>query len=149
MSRAELTEDQRKAYDFAAEVAKQIITLSTAIITVSVALSGSTLEDGPSSYIIASWAFFLLAILCGISTLGALTSNMANSEPDIYKSNVRIPAISQTLCFTTAIIMAAIVGYQLMNKPSKKDKSDKSEKIIIENKFSIDKTSIDTIIYKH
>lgn len=142
-----MNEDQRKAYDFAADAAKQIISLSTAIIAVSVTLAGDKLKNGSSTMLTVTWGLFLLAIFFGIWMLLGLTGNMAKSAPDIYSTNIRLPWFLQISCFLLALIMTIRVGWYSVKQD--KDKDEKIEKIIIKSRSAAHESTTDTIIYQH
>lgn len=98
---------QIKSFDFAADVAKQLITLATAIITVMITFSKDILGTNSHyiAWLLSSWILFLLSIVFGIFTLMALTGVLAQSQKTqniedrkelenfnnsgIYKCNVR------------------------------------------------------------
>jgi hypothetical protein len=138
-------EGKLKSYDLAAEVSKQIITLSTTIVTVSIALAGSKWQDGPSSLAITSWIMFLFAIFFALWTLSALTGSINQGQDDINKFNIAFPALMQGLLFLSALTCAGVFGYKSMSKTSEKEKV---EKIIIESRINNETSRVDTIIYK-
>lgn len=73
---------QIKSFDFAADVAKQLITLATAIITVMITFSKDILGTNSHyiAWLLSSWILFLLSIVFGIFTLMALTGVLAQSQ---------------------------------------------------------------------
>lgn len=97
----------QKSFDFAADLVKQLITLSTAIIAITVTfakdifgVSGSCVSE----WLIAAWVMFFICIFFGIWTLMALTGTL-NSPDQTQKSltiqglNCRVPAGLQILAF--------------------------------------------------
>jgi len=97
----------QKSFDFAADLVKQLITLSTAIIAITVTfakdifgISGNCVSE----WLVASWVTFFICIFFGIWTLMALTGtlnppNQTQESPTIQGANCRIPAGLQILSF--------------------------------------------------
>jgi hypothetical protein len=109
-----LSKAQEKAYDFAQELVKQIITLSSAIITVSIAFLKdlvSNAPDGARTMVAVSWIFFILAVLFGVLTLGALTGSLSNNKASIMETNMRAPAIVHVGSFIIGLVLIVIAGW--------------------------------------
>ena len=72
--------ESKQAYDFALEVAKQLITLSTAIITLTVALSKDVFKSQPRPSarvaLVLSWAAYLASIWYGVQHIQGLTGSL-------------------------------------------------------------------------
>lgn len=117
-----MDESLKKAFDFAADLAKQLITLATGIVTITITFSKDFLSQPPTpvekTLAMFAWFAFLFSIVCGILTLMALTGTL-DQRPgtacpiSIQGSNVRIPARLQILSFLAGLILtiafAAIV----------------------------------------
>lgn len=106
-----MNDRDKSSFDFAADLAKQLITLSTSIVTVTLLFSDHFPAHNPWAK--TAWVFYLLATLGGIWTLMALTGTLASAAEEasfaaIYKSNVRIPATFQILSFGLASIFTLI-----------------------------------------
>lgn len=74
-----MKENQKKSFDFAADITKQLITLSTAIITLTVTFSKDIVGVGdtlPKILLVWTWGIFILSIFFGILTLMALTGTL-------------------------------------------------------------------------
>jgi ketosteroid isomerase-like protein len=81
-----LTERVKKAFDFAAETTKQLITLSTGIIALTITFTKDLLKSvSPFSkwLLIASWCIYLLSIMAGLATLMALTASLEPKPEDV------------------------------------------------------------------
>lgn len=83
-----MSEDQRitKSFDFAADVTKQLIALSTAIISLCVAFtdkifSSSTAQSHSITLLLALF-FFVASIIFGIFTLMALAGHLGNPKQE-------------------------------------------------------------------
>jgi hypothetical protein len=66
---------EKKAFDFAADLTKQLITLSTGIVTITLLLSKDFV--GPRLLALAAWSFYLLSTVFGLWVLMALTGTLA------------------------------------------------------------------------
>src|ERR1700752_5246061 len=106
----EILEYQKKAFDFAADLTKQLITLSTSIVTVSLLFG----EHFPKQSKLALWAwiFFLASAIFGLWTLMALTGILAPLElpPESFDLgfNVRLPSALQIFSFMVAIAITIV-----------------------------------------
>ena len=111
----DLTKTQEKAFDFAQDLVKQIITLSSAIIALSITFLKDFVIEAPSgarNLIAVSWVFFLLAVLSGVWSLMALTGTLGEDQTNITGSNVRLPAIIQSSSFIIGLILLVIAGWK-------------------------------------
>lgn len=106
-----------KAFDFAQETTKQILTLSSAIVAVTVTFIASNLKTYPSAtrtWLELGWLFYLVSIALGVATLMSLSGNLERpgdgKEPSIYSPGIRICAILQILTFLAALVCTVIFG---------------------------------------
>jgi hypothetical protein len=111
-----MTQDLTLAFNFAKELAVQLITLSTAVIGFTVTFS-KELDVPITSWrlgLIACWVLFLLSIVGGVWTLMALTGSLAPIDnpgsPTELGSNVRIAAATQIVLFGLGLIVLIILG---------------------------------------
>lgn len=86
----------KKSYDFAADLTKQMITLSTAIITLCVAFTGKlfTSESASANSAWLFWALiaFVCSIACGIFALMGFTGQLAKTaEPLSPQPTPQVP----------------------------------------------------------
>ncbi|MCX2743349.1 hypothetical protein OO013_05700 [Mangrovivirga sp. M17] len=137
--------NEQKAFDFAADTTKQLITLSTAIITLTITFSKDIIgvtNISNSSSIFWAWGIFILSVIFGIWTLMALTgslqpmkkgetSNESESSTDktseeepinINGLNVKIPAGIQIISFIAGLILTVSFGIASINS-SKEEES--------------------------
>lgn len=173
----DMKENQKKAFDFAADVTKQLITLSTAIITITITFSKDIVnfvDTSVKNYLLWAWILFIATVFFGIWTLLALTGNLQplkkeknnddaseskknnvndyESECSINSINIRIPSMLQILCFIIALIFTIVYGFHSLDH-EKKDTSTKSNnkelKIIRKTEYTVSPTlTIDTLIVK-
>ena len=72
----------KKSYDFAADLSKQMITLSMAILTLCVAFTDKLFTTFGNAYcLVASLCAFAVSIGCGIIHLMGLTGQLGNHKP--------------------------------------------------------------------
>jgi hypothetical protein len=151
-----MDEQSKKAFDFAADLTKQLITLSTSIVTLTLLFSKDVLE--PRWLAVAVWVVFLISIICGLMALMALTGTLAPlpqphaldsskpipqtppvvaggvvpEEPLVIGKNVRICSGAQIILFGLAILMT--IGYVIVaiskQKPEPEKPSCKCEVIL-------------------
>lgn len=153
---------REKSFDFAADVSKQLITLSTAIITVTITFSKDVL-GGAVEYrywLLAAWIAFIFTILCGIWTLMALTGTLEpieNSEngASINGKNIRFPAILQILFFIAALALTITYGFKSINEDTNDKKSTENvynrefPRVIKKSLYTIEPNEvIDTLMLK-
>lgn len=97
-----------KAYDFAADLIKQIISLATGVLTLTLAFYDSFLKttSTPTGLMVASWIVFVLSILAGIMALMALTGGLtATAEPNLRSFDQQVYAAAQFILFVAAIAL--------------------------------------------
>lgn len=106
----DMTEYQKKSFDFAADLTKQLITLSTSIVTVSLLFGDHFPKQ--SLLAVSAWLFYLVSTVFGLWTLMALTGTLAPLQlpPTNFnlKSNVRVPSALQIASFAIAIVLTMI-----------------------------------------
>ncbi|MBL8707150.1 MAG: hypothetical protein JNM30_20015 [Rhodospirillales bacterium] len=115
-----MDERQKKAFDLATEIAKQIITLSSGILALSITFYEKiATKIGSLNLLYCSWGAFLLAIILCIFTLGALAGQLdpsrGSASPTIYGSTVRWLSILQNLAFVAGVVMMII--YAVSSRP--------------------------------
>ena len=139
-----MKENEKKAFDFAADVTKQLITLSTAIITITITFSKDIInfaDNSAKNYLLWAWILFIATVFFGIWTLMALTGTLqplkkgtSNNQPEpdtnsnsptenindivncsINTNNIRIPSMIQILCFIVALSFTIVYGYNSLN----------------------------------
>lgn len=164
-----LEETQKKAFDFAVDLTKQLITLSTAIITLTVTFSkdiiGGIVNSTNRYLLLFSWIFFIISILLGLLTLMALTGNLDPipkrkkkkdgtveiTKPDpvvtITTPNVTGTAQWQVWTFLIALGLTCWYGYKAAtSNGSNKDKHEKTYMVIRKSQLGNDTTIyIDTL----
>lgn len=113
--------DPLKAFEFAKEVATQLITLSTGIIALTITFSKDFLRSSSSGarrLAVAGWAFYFWSLIFGVWTLMALTGNLEPIEGapilSIRSSNISIPATLQVVSFLVGTAITIIYAVRAM-----------------------------------
>jgi hypothetical protein len=105
----ELDPRNDKAFAFAQESTKQLLTLSTAVLALTLTFLKDVADKSAPKWIISvGWIGYVLSIVFGILTLMALAGNMEgeggdSSQPSIYAGNIRLLAGLQVLTFIGAL----------------------------------------------
>ena len=84
-----MKEQHKKAFDFASDVTKQLITLSTAIITITITFSKDIVDFSDTSaknYLLWAWVLYIFTVIWGILTLMALTGSLQPMKRQSKKS---------------------------------------------------------------
>src|SRR3989442_11891102 len=87
----EMDDRTKMAFDALTDVTKQLVTLSSGIITLTVLLSTNA---SPTSrpYLLWAWIFYLLSIFGGVWAMYAIVGTLANAaQPSPLGSNIRLP----------------------------------------------------------
>ena len=112
-----MDENVKKAFDFAQDTTKQLITLATGIIALSITFAKDFLghvSDAARGWALASWGAMLVSIFFGLWTLLALTGSLQPNDPSIPSStrgtNVVIPAALQILTFFVGLALIVVFG---------------------------------------
>jgi len=116
MANRELSARAQKAFEFAQEATKQLITLSSAIFTVTLTFVKDigTNQTASTTWLHFAWASYLLSTLCGVFTLLALSGNLERPQQagvdSIYSPNIKIFSIGQALLFVMGLSLTLVFG---------------------------------------
>jgi hypothetical protein len=118
MPAREMTEAERKAFDFAQEATKQLLTLATAVFALTLTFIKDAVagEDAKNvlEWLHAGWGFYIASIAFGVVTLMMLAGNLERphrgQKPSIYGWNIVVFAIGQVGSFGCALVLTAIFG---------------------------------------
>jgi|ERR1017187_2894670 hypothetical protein len=107
-----MTDAMKKAFDFAADLTKQLITLATAIIGLTITFTKDFLKGVPANarpFAYWAWYLFLFSIAMGILTLSTLTGNLASkTNPTPYSPNTTSFSILQFLTFGAGLVLTVV-----------------------------------------
>ncbi len=108
-----------KSFEFAQDLTKQLITLSTGIMALEITFSKDLIHkitDCARYYALISWVAFLLSIVFGMITLMALTGNLTRLEKglpaSIMRKNVTRPAKLQIGFFLLGLAFTIYYGFK-------------------------------------
>jgi hypothetical protein len=102
------TDVSQLGFNFAKEIATQLITLSTGLLALSVTFTKDILKGVPRNQettLKTAWGVLVSSIVLGVWTLSALTGTLMPSDPSMrpdplrFDSNVRLPALGQVVLF--------------------------------------------------
>jgi len=105
-----------KTYDYAAETTKQVLALSTGILTVTITFSGQFASTAatPRTMLVVlgvAWFFYFVSIFFGLQVLAAITSAFASGEPQtIWDTRVPKAAASQLISFFLGTVSVTLFG---------------------------------------
>jgi hypothetical protein len=115
MSAPDFTPRAEKAFSFAQEVAKQLITLSTGIFAITLTFLKDAAGPHPSgkSFLEIAWGCYLVSIVCGVLLLMALAGNLERPQSttdSIYSRNIKLFACAQIILFLAALVLTLSFG---------------------------------------
>jgi hypothetical protein len=108
--------DRTKAFDFAIDTSKQLLTLATGIIALTVTFAKDVTGDtsGCADVLLAvAWVLYILSIVAGVGTLMTLTGNLErpqSAEASIYAGNIKLFAGCQVGTFLLGIVLTVVFG---------------------------------------
>jgi hypothetical protein len=101
-----------KSFDFAADLTKQLITLATILIGISITFFEKFDNNLNKWVIVCSWIFLLLSIILGLLTSMALTGTLGQIDNEdslksvnIYNKNIRLLSSTQIIVFVLGIFL--------------------------------------------
>jgi hypothetical protein len=108
-----MDEREKKTFDLATELAKQLITLATGTIALTITFSKDFLHETSTHakpWALVAWSALLISVVFGIWTIMALTGNLGRGPKDanVYTVNVRIPAGLQILSFLVGLVLTVV-----------------------------------------
>jgi hypothetical protein len=108
-----------KAFDFAQEATKQVLTLSTAILTLTIAFQRDIVgtSEGAGGWLKVAWACYLLSILGGLCTLLNLSGNLErppDGEPSIYRPAILVFSLLQLSAFFLGTVATLVFGWRAL-----------------------------------
>jgi hypothetical protein len=127
-----------KTFDFASSSSKQLITLATGVVAITVTFKNTLgpLPDWAKWVLIMGWVVYLLSIVFGVWTLYALTAQLDATSPSIWKGSVTFPSAMQIICFlvaTALVVIASIAGFASPTSVSPDDQvpRERSDRVVL------------------
>lgn len=119
-----MDEQVKKSFDFASDLTKQLLTLSTGIIALTITFLKDVVGDAPTSLkwcIALAWVFYFFSIAFGLWTMMALTGSLAPLKPaekppeirpsaSIRGANVTVPSAAQVITFGIGLVLTITFG---------------------------------------
>jgi hypothetical protein len=113
----DLDDQTKQAFTSATDWAKQILTLSTGIVTLTISFSDKIFGDLSKTErwtLSVAWGLYVISIIGGVWLLSSLTGTLAAASPPtpaaVNATNNRVPALVQLLTFLAATIAIFIFG---------------------------------------
>ncbi len=107
-----------KAFDLASDLVKQVLILSTGVVTVTATAARFIFTDVPEGAVdlmIWSWFAFLISVIFGVMGLMSLTGNMAPKDicsssplPSTYNRGSRVMIGGQLIAFTAGVLLVVL-----------------------------------------
>lgn len=104
------------AFASVSDLTKQLITLSTTVLTLAVGFAKVFVEEAVASQwqVQYSWIALLLSIVSGVWVLMAVAGKVAKTTnlvpEDIYSVSIRLPAFVQVVSFVAGMFFTAWFG---------------------------------------
>ena len=125
----------KMSFEFANQVTQQLITLSTAILALTITFTKEIVKHLPSSprlVLKAAWLIFLLSICAGLWTMTSLTSALAlynsGQSLSIMRWDVRFPHYLQFFSFIIGILLIIIYGLTSLRKQTERTQNIKTSR---------------------
>lgn len=102
-----------KAFDFAADLIKQLITLSTGIVTITLTFAKDIFTKSSNQHtglLLAGWTTHLVSIVFGVAALMGFTGTLERTADGIYGSSGRWFLGLQVIAFLIATALLVIAG---------------------------------------
>ena len=116
------------AFTFAADLAKQVMTLSTGVIALTIAFLKDLKLRAPSGairWLRWSWFLYIISLIAGVWTLMGLTGQLEQWGRLItytrFGMNIRLPAGIQILAFLLATISVIVFASKVIAHPEQRD----------------------------
>ncbi|MGA2440152.1 MAG: hypothetical protein ABSH08_04290 [Tepidisphaeraceae bacterium] len=111
----------KSAFDYASDSVKQLITLATGIVTLTITFSKDVVGTSPTLrlklLLLVAWTIYVISICSGVAALLCLTGELEPERPanplpsaSIWRGNIRFCVQTQIACFLLATILILIFG---------------------------------------
>lgn len=116
-----------KAFDYASDLAKQLITLSTGIIALTITFMRDVVKEigtGKQVLLLSAWLLYFVSMICGVLSLMALTGALAPmgklATVDVMiPSNARVFGGLQIAAFLLGTLGILFYGWTAIRSDSK------------------------------
>jgi hypothetical protein len=118
-------ERTKKAFDFAADTTKQLITLAVGIIALTITFSKDFVRAVPEDvriFAMLAWGAYGFSIVAGIGTLMAMTGTLEPMPGQSFAAsirgwNVRLPSMIQVLTFVVGLGLTVYFAIRAVQAP--------------------------------
>jgi hypothetical protein len=113
----------QKTFDYAIDLTKQLLTLGTAVLALTITI-GRDAGTGRQGLLLTAWFAFLISIICGIAGLYALMTEFAprrdgrEARPSVASWRVRSPLLLQIVAFALGTVFLVAYGYSVFKPGS-------------------------------
>jgi hypothetical protein len=112
----ELSGRAEKAFDFAQDLTKQLITLATGTIALTITFLHDLAANASTTairFLEFGWVSYGASIILGIATLMHLTGNLeSENEPSIYRGTIKTTSIIQIVLFLLGVALTLVFGFK-------------------------------------
>ncbi|MDQ2709126.1 MAG: hypothetical protein M3Z25_16465 [Actinomycetota bacterium] len=112
-----VSEIDKLAFASASDASKQVLTLTTAIVTITISFAKDITKGVPPStqaWLSMAWLIYAISILAGTVSLLALTGSLARGlgsrSISVYDWNIRLPSIVQMISFAGGVLCTVAYG---------------------------------------
>ncbi len=113
-----------KTYEFAQDTTKQLITLASAIVALTITFSkdfAPSASECSRDLMGIAWIAFFFSILGGLGTLFQLTGKLAKKKRTTTDMGVVIFSGGQQLLFLIALVLTIVAGWLAMGRNSEQN----------------------------
>lgn len=108
-------ERRKLALTAASETSKHVLTLTTAVITITISLAKDITANAMASDLLwlrLGWLAHALSVMAGVGTLLALAGTISKGDDtsSIYSTNIRLPAAMQMAFFGLGLTFVVVFG---------------------------------------
>jgi hypothetical protein len=112
-----MEEWNKKAFDFAQESMKLVITLATGVLALTITFMtdfANAASHAARIVMAVSWLLYIVSIICGVFAMYTLTGKLTSLEPGERSARggrpIKVWAGGQLLAFLGGIIVTAVAG---------------------------------------
>jgi hypothetical protein len=115
----EMDERAKLAFTSAADACKQVLTLTTAIVTLTISFAKDITKDATLAdqrWLRLAWIAYAVSVLAGSWALLAMTGSIGRAatkgDPgaSIYRSNITLPVALQMTSFALGVVLTVAYG---------------------------------------
>jgi len=120
-----MNEKAQLAFNFASEVSKQLITIASGVLAISITFlkdfsDTSEQRKNISGTLKWGWILLLLSLFFGIWALMAMTGSLAKSQEatgkELYQANIAVPTMLQISTFLAGFVLMTYFAWNTISK---------------------------------